>query len=144
VRLRHACIVGTALLAFGVVASEAVADTAPSGTAVGGATAPVTITPIGATGSTGPTGSSGFTGALTAPTGTATTPALYVAPRAPIVLAKGLSPTAVYSGPVFVETAAGALVVYAPQTEVADVSGGTIAGTLSNGLPRLVVPGATA
>jgi cell wall-associated NlpC family hydrolase len=148
VRLRHACVVGTALLAFGVAASDALADTSPSGTAVGGATAPVTITPVGATGatgSTGSTGSTGFTGALTAPTtGTVTTPAVYSAPLAPIVLAKGQSPTAVYSGPVFVETANGALVVYTPQTEVADVSGGTIAGTTSMGLPHLVVPGSTA
>ena len=147
-RLRYACIVGIALLASGVAASDALADTSPSGTAVGGATAPVTITPVGATGATGSTGftgSSGFTGALTAPTtGTATTPATYAAPLAPIVLPKGQSPNAVYSGPVFVETVTGALVVYAPQTEVADVSGGTIAGTSSNGLPHLVVPGSTA
>jgi cell wall-associated NlpC family hydrolase len=69
---------------------------------------------------------------------------VYVAPLAPIVLAKSASLTSVYSGPVYVETATGALVLYAPQTEVADVNGGTIAGTPSNGLPHLLVPGSTA
>jgi cell wall-associated NlpC family hydrolase len=142
VRLRHACIVGTALLAFGGIASEALADSTPSGTAVGGATAPTNIGPVGVTGATGATGAPGFIGGATP--GVATPPLTLTAPLAPIVLPKGQSPTAVYNGPVYLETATGTLVPYAPQTEVADVSGGTIAGTPSDGLPHLVVPGATA
>jgi cell wall-associated NlpC family hydrolase len=128
VRLRHVCIAGLALLAFGAFVADAIADSTPGGTLVGGATAPASI------GVTGPTGSTGYTGTESAPA------PLY----APIVLPKGQSATFAYQGPVYVELADGALQPYAPQSTVADVSGGTIAGTPSNGLPHLLVPGSTA
>jgi cell wall-associated NlpC family hydrolase len=138
VRLRHVCTVGSALVAFGVLAPVALADGATStGTLAGGATAPVST---GATGATGAIGASGVTGS----TGAATPSFALTAPLAPIVLAKGQSPSIAYDGPVYVETASGDLVPYAPETKVADVSGGTVAGTPSSGVPHLVVPGATA
>jgi cell wall-associated NlpC family hydrolase len=150
VRLRHVCIVGTALLIAGVTASDALADTTPSGTTVGGATAPVNTAPTGASGPTGTTGVAGSTaltgtsgGAGTTGTGATVTPGL-TSPLAPIVLAKGQPPNLTYTGPVFVQTSTGALTPYVPQTMVASVSGGTIAGTPTSGSPHLVVPGATA
>jgi cell wall-associated NlpC family hydrolase len=72
------------------------------------------------------------------------TPSYFTAPLAPIVLAKGQSPSTSYNGPVFVQTSTGTLVPYVPQTMVASVSGGTIAGTPTAGPPHLLVPGATA
>jgi cell wall-associated NlpC family hydrolase len=134
VRLRHVCTLGSAVLALGIFASEAAADTPPSGAAVGGATAPANIGPTGATGATGATGTTGTTAA--------TPDVALTALPAPIVLAKGQSPSLSYGGPVFIETPTGELVPYVPQTQAADVSGGTVAGT--PGLPHLVVPGATA
>jgi cell wall-associated NlpC family hydrolase len=122
------------LLALGVFASEAAAETPPSGAAVGGATAPANIGPTGATGATGATGTTG--------TATATPDFALTATLAPIVLGKGQSASLAYDGPVFIENAAGELIPYGPQTQAADVSGGTIAGT--PGLPHLLVPGATA
>jgi cell wall-associated NlpC family hydrolase len=135
VRLRHVCTLGSALLALGAFAAEAAAEAPPSGTAVGGATAPVNIGPTGATGATGTTGTTGTAGA-------ATPESALTAPLAPITLAKGQSPSLAYDGPVFVEAPTGELTPYIPQTQAADVSGGTVAGI--PGLPHLVVPGATA
>jgi cell wall-associated NlpC family hydrolase len=66
------------------------------------------------------------------------------APLAPIVLGAGQTASLAYSGPVYVETATGALVPYVPQTMVASVSGGTLAGTPTSGPPHLLVPGHTA
>jgi len=120
------------LLALGGFASEALADSTPSGTIAGGATAPANIG--GATGATGVTGAAGTT-SQSAP---------LTAGLAPIVLAKGQSADYVYSGPVYIETATGTVVPYIRQTMAADVSGGTIAGTTTNGLPHLLVPGSTA
>ena len=142
-RLRHVCTLGSAVLALGIFASQAAADTSPSGTAVGGATAPVNIGATGPTGATGTTAITGTTG-TTGTTGaaTATPDFALTAPLAPIVLAKGESPSLSYDGPVFIESPAGELIPYVPQTQEADVSGGTVAGT--PGLPHLVVPGATA
>ncbi|MGD1050164.1 MAG: hypothetical protein ABR947_03740, partial [Solirubrobacteraceae bacterium] len=134
-RLRHVCTLGSALLALGAFAAEAAAEAPPSGTAVGGATAPVNIGPTGATGATGTTGTTGTAGA-------ATPESALTAPLAPITLAKGQSPSLAYDGPVFVEAPTGELTPYIPQTQAADVSGGTVAGI--PGLPHLVVPGATA
>jgi cell wall-associated NlpC family hydrolase len=148
VRLRHVCSVGSALLAFAVLAPEAIADPTPGATTAGGATAPAATTPSGATGSTGATGATGTTdptaGAGT--TGAGSPPALAPTPLtspplSPIVLGKHQSPTYVYQGPVYVETAGGAIVPYVPQTMVASVSGGTIAGTPTGAVPHLVVPG---
>jgi cell wall-associated NlpC family hydrolase len=62
-------------------------------------------------------------------------------PLSPIVLGKGQSPSYVYHGPIYVETAAGAIEPYVPHTKVASVSGGTIAGTPTGAAPHLVVPG---
>lgn len=145
-RLRYVCTVGTALLAIGAASSDALADTPPS-TTVGGATAPINITPAGGTGSTGATGSTGSTGltGLNGLTGGQTgTSFTITAPLAPIVLGKNQSPNSVYSGPVYVQTADGSVVPYVPQTMVASVSGGTIAGTPTSGPPHLLVPGSTA
>ena len=129
--LRHVWTVGSALLAAGVFASAALADGTGGGVTVGGATAPVNITSTGATGATGATG-------------TIAAPSTVTAPLAPIVLAKGQSPSLAYSGPVYVETATGALAPFVPQTTVASVSGGTVAGTPTTGPLHLVVPGDTA
>jgi cell wall-associated NlpC family hydrolase len=126
VRLRHVCTVGSVLLAVGAVTPAALADSP-----VGGATAPTSLSPTGATGLTG----------LTGATGTVTT---ITSPLAPIVLGKGKTAASVYNGPVFEQTATGAIVPYAPQTTVATVSGGTLVGTLTNGPPHLLVPGRTA
>ena len=134
-RLRHVCTVGSSLLVFGAFAPTALADSPVGGTTtVGGATAPANITPGGATGVTGSTGD----------TGSLTTPPTLTTPLAPIVLGKDQTANAVYSGPVFVATAAGAVVPYVPQTVAASVSGGTVAGTLTIALPHLLVPGRTA
>ena len=46
-------------------------------------------------------------------------------------------PTSTYDGPVYVQEADGTIVPYVPQTLAAAVSGGTVAGTLSAGLPHL-------
>jgi cell wall-associated NlpC family hydrolase len=138
VRLRHVCTVGTALLAFGVSSANALADSPPSGVTVGGATAPASISGTGATGATGTTGTT------TTPPGTTTSNVFGTSPLAPIVLPKGQSPTLTYSGPVYVQQADGTIVPYVPQTQVASVSGGTIAGTPTTGAPHLLVPGATA
>ena len=51
---------------------------------------------------------------------------------------------AVYDGPVYVAEPGGAIEPYAPQTTIASVAGGTVAGTLIGGLPHLLVPGDTA
>lgn len=141
-RLRHVCTVGSALLAVGAFAPAALADSV-----VGGATAPTTLTPTGSTGSTGATGATGVTGTTgvtgstgstgsTAPVGTVPT---ITDPPAPIVLGKDQSPGFVYTGPVFEQTASGAIVPYAPQTTVATVNGGALVGTLAT--PHLLVPG---
>ena len=149
-RLRHVCAVGSALLAAGAFAPAALADPDPG---VGGATAPPTLTPTGSTGATGATGASGVTGVTgasgvtgttgstgsTAPVGTVPT---ITDPPAPIVLGKNQSAGFVYTGPVFEQTASGAIVPYAPQTTVATVNGGALVGTLAT--PRLLVPGRTA
>ena len=134
-RLRHVGSVGSALLALAAFAPAALADSSPvTPTDAGGATAPV-----GATGATGPTGTTGSTGAGS---GTLTLPTTPAPPaKAPIVLGKHLSPDFVYHGPVFVQAAGGVLEPYVPNTMVASVSGGTIAGVASKGLPHLVVPG---
>jgi cell wall-associated NlpC family hydrolase len=145
VRLRHVCTVGSAFLAVGVFAPAALADSA-----VGGATAPTTLTPTGSTGSTGATGATGASGVTgttgvtgstgsTAPVGTVPT---ITDPPAPIVLGKDQSAGFVYTGPVFEQTANGAIVPYAPQTTVATVNGGALVGSLV--APRLLVPGRTA
>jgi cell wall-associated NlpC family hydrolase len=153
VRLRHVCSVGSALLAFGAFASDALADSTPGATTAGGATAPVSSTPTGATGAIGATGATGVTGAagptatgdVTAPTPVLAPTPLSSPPMAPIVLGKeDQSATFVYRGPVYVETAAGATVPYVPHTMVASVSGGTIAGTPTGAMPHLVVPGTRA
>ncbi len=145
-RLQHVCAVGSALLAIGVFAPDALADTTASGTAVGGATAPAATGVTGATGVAGSTGATGSTGSIgaTGVVGTTFPPATITQPLAPIVLGKGQSLSFVYSGPVYVESAAGAVVPYVPQTMVASVSGGTIAGIPSSGQPHLLVPGDTA
>jgi cell wall-associated NlpC family hydrolase len=142
VRLRYVCTVGSALLAFGVWSSDALADSSPSSVTAGGATAPTSVSATGATGATGSTA----TGAASPPAtpGTSGTNLYGTPPLAPIVLGKDQSPTATYDGPVYVQEADGTIVPYVPQTQVASVSGGTIAGTPSAGLPHLLVPGETA
>jgi len=132
-------------LAFAVLAPEAIADSTPGSTTAGGATAPVSTAPTGATGSTGATGVAGPTaGAPTADTGS--TPTLVPTPvtsppLSPIVLAKDQSPTYVYQGPVYVEATNGSIEPYVPRTKVASVSGGTVAGTPTGAVPHLLVPG---
>lgn len=135
-RLRYVGSVGSALLAIATFAPTALADSSGGGTDAGGATAPVGATgPTGATGATGPSGGPG-TATIPAPPGTQSAPA-----KAPIVLGKNQAADAVYRGPVFVQVAGGALEPYVPHTVVASVSGGTVAGVPTSGLPRLVVPG---
>jgi len=133
--------------AFGVVVPVALADstgntgtTGNGGTIAGGATAP------GATGATGTTGSDsgGTTTGSTGASGTIPTAPTLTSPPAPITLGKDQSPTAVYSGPVFVVEPGGVIAPYVPQTTMASVAGGTVAGTLVAGLPHLLVPGDTA
>ncbi|HEX4033928.1 MAG TPA: hypothetical protein VHX66_05750 [Solirubrobacteraceae bacterium] len=124
-------------MAIATFAPAALADSSPtpSPTDAGGATAP-----IGATGATGATGSTGSTGAgsgtVTLPDPTPAAP-----PKAPIVLGKHQSPDFTYHGPVFVQAPGGVLEPYVPNTIVASVSGGTVAGVASRGLPHLLVPG---
>jgi len=144
VRLRQFWTVGSIFCAFGVLAPHAMADSPGSGTTGatgnGGAIAGVT-TGTGVTGASG-TGEVGGATGNTGATGTIPTPPPI--PRAPITLAKGQSPSAVYAGPVYVAEPGGAIVPYAAQTTIASVAGGTVAGTLIGGLPHLVVPGDTA
>jgi cell wall-associated NlpC family hydrolase len=142
--------------ASGAFASTALADGSPSQASVaGGATAPSSTGPSGATGATGATGSTGATGAAGAtgtsgPGGTTgETPQIVqtqplTAPLAPIVLPKGQSPTYVYQGPVYIRAVDGTIVPYVPQTQIAAVGGGAVAGTATSGLPHLLVPGYTA
>jgi hypothetical protein len=137
VRLRHVGTVGSALLALGFFAPGALADPTGGGMTAGGATAPV--------GPTGATGTTAIPGSDDAPV--ASVPAIaptITAPLSPIVLGKDQSPDFVYSGPVFVQIAPGVIEPYVPQTQVASVSGGTVAGTLTNALPHLLVPGSRA
>jgi cell wall-associated NlpC family hydrolase len=137
-------------LAVGVFASSALADSTP-GAVAGGATAPATTGPTGATGTTGAGGTTGTTGAVgtTGPGGDATALPQVVttapsAALAPIVLPKGQSPSYAYEGPVYVASADGTVLPYAPQTTIASVAGGALAGSLAAGLPHLLVPGDTA
>ena len=145
-RVRRFWAVGSIVCAFGVLAPVALADpTGNSGvtgtTGNGGAIAGVTTAPTGATGTTG----TGAVGGATGTTGaTGTIPSPPAIPRAPITLAKGQSPSTVYTGPVDVAEPGGTIVPYAPQTTIASVAGGTVAGTLIAGLPHLLVPGDTA
>jgi hypothetical protein len=60
---------------------------------------------------------------------------------APIVLSKGQSPDYVYTGPVFVQTASGAVVPYVRWTTIATVAGGAVVSARSGGQPHLLVPG---
>ena len=145
-RLRQILAVGFLVCIFGVLAPVALADstgntgtTGNGGTVAGGATAPGSTGATGMTGTGALTGSTGTTGA----TGTIPTPTLST-PLAPITLAKGQSASTAYDGPVFVAEAGGVNVPYVPQTTIASVAGGTVAGTLVGGLPHLVVPGTTA
>jgi len=145
VRLRQVWTVGSIVCAFGVLAPAALADSpgstgATGATGNGGAIAGVT-TGTGVTGATGTTGT-GEVGGATGSTGAiGTIPTRPAIPKAPITLAKGQSASAVYSGPVYVAEPGGGVVPYAPQTTIASVAGGTVAGTLIGGLPHLVVPG---
>ena len=117
---------------------------ATGATGNGGAIAGVT-TGYGRDGGDRNDGNDGEVGGATGSTGaTGTIPTPPPIPRAPITLAKGQSPSAVYAGPVYVAEPGGAIVPYAPQTTIASVAGGTVAGTLIGGLPHLVVPGDTA
>ncbi len=144
-RVRYVWAVGSVVFAFGVIAPVALADstgasgtTGNGGTVAGGATAP------GSTGATGATGTAAITGAVGSTGAAGTIPATLSTPLAPITLAKGESSNAVYGGPVFVAEPGGTIVPYAPQTTIASVAGGTVAGTLVGGLPHLLVPGDTA
>jgi hypothetical protein len=133
VRLRRVGTVGSVLLALGVLVSPAFADSTPGGMTAGGATAP--------TGPTGSTGATGTTGTV-APGASVTAPSPSITPHlAPIVLGKDQPADYVYNGPVFVMGADGQVAPYVPHTQVASVSGGTIAGVPSDGLPHLLVPG---
>ena len=151
-RLRSVCAVGSIVFAFGVVAPVALADSTGNTGATGatgttgttGATGAMTggATAFSSTGTTGATGSTSGVGGVVGSTGaTGTIPKV---PRAPITLPKGVSPSAVYDGPVFVAQPSGAVVPYAPQTTIASVAGGSVAGTFISGLPHLLVPGDTA
>ena len=156
-RLRHVWTVGSIICCgFGVLASNALADTT---SVAGGATAPTSTGPTGATGTTGTTGTTGSTGTtgITGATGTTgpggggapSGPLVTVKPSssalAPIVLPKGQSPTYVYSGPVYVQQADGTLAPYGSQVSTtASVAGGALAGALVEGFPHLLVPGSTA
>ena len=133
-RLRHVCTVGSALLALGAFAPDALADSVG-----GGATAPTGLTPTGATGASGPTGITGTTGSTGSTTPVVTTPTITAPPPAPILLPRDQTAGFVYNGPVFELTASGAIVPYAPQTTAAAVNGGALVGTLTT--PRLLVPG---
>ena len=132
-RLRHVGTVGSVLLALGVMAPVALADSAPGASTAGGATAPVNTSATGATGAGGST-----------TTPTPAQPAVITERLAPIVLAKGESDSLAYDGPVFVQEPGGVIEPYVPPTMVASVSGGTVAGVLSAGPPHLVVPGTRA
>lgn len=147
-RLRSICAISTMILLAGGFGAAADAKSKSAG----GTVAPASVG--GTTGLTGTTGSSGTTGSTSGTTGStsgttgATEPELD-AGLAPITLAKDQSPTAVYGGPVFIETAAG-LVPYSSSTPSAAanvVAGGTTATASSStgtSLPQLVVPGSTA
>ncbi len=117
------------------------------------ATAPVATAPTGSTGDTGTTGATaptpttgatGSTGASKPDVTPVLAPTPMTAPLAPIVLGKDQPANFVYRGPVYVETATGALAPYVPRPRVASVSGGTIAGVPTGGMPHLVVPGTRA
>ena len=161
-RLRHIGTIATTILLFGVAVASADARVS-NGAASGGAEAPAGDTGgtgvgagTGPTGTTGDTGTSGVTGA-TGTTGTIVPPS----DLAPIVLARGQSPSAVYSGPIFELTPAG-LVPYTPPpppppspTSSNSLAGGAVAVASSNAeavassnditaLPELEVPGNTA
>jgi cell wall-associated NlpC family hydrolase len=140
--------------AFGVFASTALAASPPTqGSLAGGATAPADTGPTGASGatgaygSTGPNGSTGVSGSTGASGSTGSTGSRpqsgSTTSLAPIVLAKGKSPNYVYNGPVYVQTAAGTIVPYVPQTKIATVEAGNT-GSGPSGLPHLLVPGRTA
>ncbi len=136
-RLRHTWAIATTVLLFGALTAVAQASSKDSG---GGTSAPVSAT--------GPSGSTGLTGATGATSG-GTVPSLD-SNLAPIDLAKGQSPTAVYSGPVFELTPLG-IVAYSSltPTDATDVvDGGTTAtassSSGSSALPKLLVPGNTA
>ena len=145
-RLRHIGTIATTIILFGVAAVSA--DARGSDVSGGGAQAP-----LGTSGGTGVTGSSGSTDA-TGSTGTSgttgTTGLLPASNLAPILLAKGADPSAVYAGPVFELTPTG-LVPFTAPTPVqapAAVAGGTTATAASSealtALPDLEVPGNTA
>jgi cell wall-associated NlpC family hydrolase len=132
--------------AFGVLASTAIAASPPpQGTYAGGATAPPDTGPTGANGTTGATGSTGVTGSTGAggPAGsTGSRPQSgSTSSLAPIVLPKNRSPAYVYNGPVYIQTAAGTVVPYVPETKIATVYSGSQTGPQSSGSPRLLVPG---
>jgi cell wall-associated NlpC family hydrolase len=153
VRLPYICTVGSVVcLGLGLFASNALADSGP-GSVAGGATAPAATGPTGTTGTTGSSGAIGTTGASgttgTSGPGDDATPQLIPtkpgSALAPIILPKGQSVNYVYPGPVFVQTADGSIVPYAPQTQIAAVAGGALAGTApTSGLAQLLVPGDTA
>ena len=157
-RLGYVCTVGSVMcLGFGAFASNALADSGP-GSVAGGATAPAATGPTGTTGTTVTTGATGTTGAsgTTGTTGTSgpsgdSGPGVQLIPTkpgsalAPIILPKGQSVDYVYLGPVLVQTTDGSVVPYVPQTQIAAVAGGALAGTApTSGLPHLLVPGSTA
>ena len=149
-RLGRVCAVSGVLCAFGILSAgaAAAAPTGATGATAGGATAPASLGATGATGASGASGSTGATGASGSTGSTGSTgataqidPISLTTPMAPIVLGKDQSASYVYAGPVFVETSGGAIEPYAPQTTIATVAGGTIAGKLTSGLPKLLVPG---
>ena len=138
------------VFAFGVLAPVAPSDS-PGDTGTTGTTGPTGATgnggttggatAFGSTGATGTTVTSDVGGASGSTGATGTIPTRPILPRAPITLAKGGSPNAVYTGPVYVAEPGGAVAPYAPKTTIASVAGGTVAGTLIGGLPHLLVPG---
>jgi cell wall-associated NlpC family hydrolase len=157
VRLRYIGTIGSVMcLGLGAFASSAFADSGP-GSVAGGATAPTSTGPTGTTGATGATATTGTTGAsgttgttgASGPSGDSGPTAQLIPAKpgsalAPIILPKDQSVTYTYVGPVYVQTADGAIVPYVPQTQIATVAGGALAGTPTNGLPRLLVPGSMA
>jgi hypothetical protein len=97
--------------------------------------------PTGPSGSTGTSGSSGTTGTTGTTGSTGSTGTL-----APITLGRGQSPTAVYTGPVYEQTATG-IILYQPAVTTSDtVDGGAKASGVASGpkFPELLVPGNTA
>lgn len=101
--------------------------------------APTSTGGTGVTGASGATGTSGSTG-----TTGATTPGSKLAP---ILLGRGQSPTAVYTGPVYEQTSTGVVPYTAATQTTQTVDGGTtatVSGSTPSGLPELLVPGNTA